>query len=262
MALNEILIKPFVYGSIALFLGKKNDEKISHKWCVYVRGISNEDISTFIKEVTFTLHDSFHNRIRVVSKPPFELYEVGWGEFDIKIQIHLIDETIKPLEIIHQLKLYPNQPNIAPSTKKPVISENYDEIIFVNPKKSLRSALYKSKAGDMDVSMDDINKREEALEKDTINDESKIDNGDNEQMMVDNDKESIQNYTSTNPNYNPNSYIPNIETYFQKIDDSSNLKALEEENSFITKEIHVLKGSLAEKEREIADIKKKIKEIR
>lgn len=260
MSNNEIIIKPIVYGSIALFLGKKKEEKISHKWCVYVRGINNEDISNFIKEVTFTLHNSFYNQIRVVSKPPFEVYEVGWGEFDIKIQIHLIDESIKPIEVIHGLKLYPSQPNIAPSTKKPVVSENYDEIIFVNPKKALRAALYRSNANEMDVDMEDINRKDDVLEKDTVNDESKIDNGDNDQIAVDNDKESSLN--NSNTNLNPNSYIPNIKNYFQRIDDSSNLKQLEEENIFITKEIQALKESLSLKEKDIAEIKKRIKEIR
>src|SRR5436309_2736818 len=95
---NEIIIKPIIYGSIAFWLGKKADETFTHKWCVYVRGVNNEDISYFIKEVVFTLHTSFTNHNRVVNKWPYELYEAGWGEFDIKITIYLIDETLKPLE--------------------------------------------------------------------------------------------------------------------------------------------------------------------
>jgi hypothetical protein len=138
---NEVIIKEIIYGSIAFWLGKKADETVSHKWAVYVRGINNEDISYFIKEVTFTLHSSFNNNVRVVNKFPFELYEAGWGEFDIKITINFIDETIKPAEFIHPLKLYPSQAHVQQSTKKPIVSENYDDIIFINPKKTFREIL-------------------------------------------------------------------------------------------------------------------------
>lgn len=137
---SEIIVKSIVYGSIAFWLGKKADETVSHKWVVYVRGLNNEDISYFIKEVAFTLHASFENHVRVVNKYPFELYEAGWGEFDIKITINFKDESIKPIEFVHPLKLYP-QANISMSTKKPIVSENYEEIIFVNPKPHLRELL-------------------------------------------------------------------------------------------------------------------------
>ena len=102
---NTIIIKPIIYGSIAFNLGKKNPEKekVSHKWCAYVRGVQNEDISNFIKEVHFKLHDSFKNPERIITSWPFELYEVGWGEFDIRIKIYLIDETLKPIDLIHSL---------------------------------------------------------------------------------------------------------------------------------------------------------------
>ena len=87
---NEIITKPFIYGSIAMYLGKKGQQNNSYKWCVYVRGVHNENISNFIKEVQFTLHDSFENKVRVIPKWPFELYETGWGEFEIKIKIFII----------------------------------------------------------------------------------------------------------------------------------------------------------------------------
>lgn len=136
----EIVSKSIVYGSIAFWLGKKSEQNLTHKWCVYVRGNNNEDISYFVKEVVFTLHATFENNVRTITKWPFELYASGWGEFDIKITIHLIDESIKPIEFIHFLKLYPPA-NQTPSTKKPIVSEFFDEIVFVNPKKHLRECL-------------------------------------------------------------------------------------------------------------------------
>lgn len=59
----------------------------SHKWTVYVRGATNEDLSAVIKRVVFQLHPSFTNPMRVVESPPFELSECGWGEFEIAISI-------------------------------------------------------------------------------------------------------------------------------------------------------------------------------
>lgn len=56
---GEVIDRPIVYGSIATPLPKKNEDQHTHKWTVYVRGINNEDISYFIKSVTFRLHESF-----------------------------------------------------------------------------------------------------------------------------------------------------------------------------------------------------------
>ena len=36
-------------------------------------------------QVTFTLHPSFKNPVRVKEVPPYEVTESGWGEFDIGI---------------------------------------------------------------------------------------------------------------------------------------------------------------------------------
>ena len=175
---NEIIIKPFIYGSIAMYLGKKGQQNNSYKWCVYVRGVHNENISNFIKEVQFTLHDSFENKVRVIPKWPFELYETGWGEFEIKIKIFLVDETIKPLEVVHPLKLFPQQSHIAPSIKRPVIEENYDEIIFVNPKPHIRELLMKKYDSNLSLNKND--------------DEKNYDNGDGMNIDEGDDNNSIE----------------------------------------------------------------------
>jgi YEATS domain-containing protein 4 len=59
----------------------------SHKWTVYVRGASNEDLTAVVKRVVFQLHPSFNNPTRVVESPPFEVSECGWGEFEIAITL-------------------------------------------------------------------------------------------------------------------------------------------------------------------------------
>lgn len=83
--------KGIIYGNIAFSLGKKADKESTHKWICYLRGHNNEDISYFVSKVTFTLHSTFENSVRVISSPPFEIHEVGWGEFEINISVSFID---------------------------------------------------------------------------------------------------------------------------------------------------------------------------
>ncbi|XP_038692987.1 transcription initiation factor TFIID subunit 14b-like isoform X2 [Tripterygium wilfordii] len=125
---------PIVYGNIAFWLGKKANEYQSHKWTVYVRGATNEDLGVVIKRVVFQLHSSFNNPTRVVESPPFELSESGWGEFEIAITLFFHNDVCdKPLNLFHHLKLYPEDESGPMSMKKPVVVESYDEIVFPEP---------------------------------------------------------------------------------------------------------------------------------
>ncbi|KAG6651633.1 hypothetical protein I3843_06G121400 [Carya illinoinensis] len=125
---------PIVYGNVSFWLGKKASEYQSHKWTVYVRGATNEDIGVVIKRVVFQLHSSFKNPTRVVESPPFELSEAGWGEFEIAITLYFhIDLCDKPLTLYHHLKLYPEDESGPMSSKKPVVAECFDEIAFPEP---------------------------------------------------------------------------------------------------------------------------------
>lgn len=134
----------------------------SHRWTVYVRGATNEDIGVVIKRVVFQLHPSFNNPTRVVESPPFELQECGWGEFEIAISLFFHSDVCdKPLDLwvvfalryfvglsdklcslliwwfvlfrYHHLKLYPEAESGPKSTKKPVVMESYNEIVFPEP---------------------------------------------------------------------------------------------------------------------------------
>jgi YEATS domain-containing protein 4 len=78
MPLKYLNIFYIVYSSI---------RSQSHKWTVYVRGATNEDLGVVIKRVIFQLHPSFNNPTRVVESPPFEISECGWGEFEIAISL-------------------------------------------------------------------------------------------------------------------------------------------------------------------------------
>ncbi len=52
-----------------------------------------------------------------MESPPFEVAEVGWGEFDIGIKIHFHDTREQPVSLAHHLRLFPD-PNAPPPPKK------------------------------------------------------------------------------------------------------------------------------------------------
>uniref|UniRef100_A0A5B6ZCH6 Putative transcription initiation factor TFIID subunit 14b n=1 Tax=Davidia involucrata TaxID=16924 RepID=A0A5B6ZCH6_DAVIN len=125
---------PIVYGTISFWLGRKASESQSHKWTVYVRGATNEDLGVVIKRAVFQLHPSFSNPLRVVESPPFELSECGWGEFEIAISLFFHSDVCdKQLDLFHHLKLYSEDESGPQSTKKPVVVESYNEIVFPDP---------------------------------------------------------------------------------------------------------------------------------
>jgi len=135
---------PIVYGNISYFLGKKAEEGKTHRWTCYIRGLQGENLTYFIKKVVFTLHPSFPNSKRVIEKPPFEVTEVGWGEFEVGIKVHFVDSTEHPVDLFHPLKLYPPEGQIQ-NQKKPIVSEHYDEIIFNQPREELYNIILENK---------------------------------------------------------------------------------------------------------------------
>lgn len=235
---NRIYVKPIVYGSCAFWLGKKADETASHKWCVFVRGNNNEDITSVVKEVAFTLHSSFTNPVRRLTTSPFEIYESGWGEFEIKIQITLHDPSLRVLEFSHALKLYPFLSHQTQSTKKPVMSESYDEIIIINPKVEY---------------FPNIDDEVQIIKKVEMKEEKESDNKQDESQM---DNDEIAQTDNVNP-----SYFSGIEGFFQPISDETQYRQLQEVNTFVTKEIEKMKFALEQNDIEMNTIKKNIKEL-
>ena len=90
---DEEFIVPISYGSVAYWLGKKADEYHSHEWTVFVRGQNNIDLQEVVESVTFQLHPSFAEPKRVLTEPPYEVTETGWGEFEIGIEIKFRPEV-------------------------------------------------------------------------------------------------------------------------------------------------------------------------
>lgn len=128
------IVKPIVYGNIATPFGKKREEdNHTHQWTVYVKPYKNEDMSTYVKKVHFKLHESYRDCNRIVDKPPYEVTETGWGEFEIVIKIYFNDPNERlPVTLHHLLKLFPPGPE-ALLGKKNFVSEFYEEIIFQDP---------------------------------------------------------------------------------------------------------------------------------
>lgn len=96
-----------------------------------------------------------------IEKPPFEVTETGWGEFDIAIKIFFIPEASeKPISFTHHLKLHPwpldpalvpvplpdgSIPEPAPDAPKivlsPIHSWQYEEIVFSEPTEAFYTVL-------------------------------------------------------------------------------------------------------------------------
>ncbi len=127
------MTKPIIIGNMARYFGKKRDEDgHTHEWTCFLRPYKSEDLSVFVKKVQFKLHESYVNPVRVLSRPPYEVSETGWGEFEIIVKIFFHDPAEKPITIYHLLKLFQSDPAVI-AGKKNVISETYDELVFTDP---------------------------------------------------------------------------------------------------------------------------------
>lgn len=132
--------REFVHGSIAWWLGPDADPSHSHRWTVYVRSLSpDDDLSTIVRKVVFHLHESFASPVRVVLNPPFEVTEHGWGEFVCHIKVYFHDRNEHPVEFNHPISLF--HPTGQLSVKKPVLTEFYDEFVFVDPSENTLARL-------------------------------------------------------------------------------------------------------------------------
>ncbi|XP_029633654.1 YEATS domain-containing protein 4 [Octopus sinensis] len=135
------IIKPIVYGNIARYFGKKREEDgHTHQWTVYVKSFRNEDLSNYVKKVHFKLHESYPNQNRVVTKPPYEVTETGWGEFEVVIKIYFNDSNERPVTLYHLLKLFQSETDIMLG-KKSLVCEFYDELMFQDPTQMMHQLL-------------------------------------------------------------------------------------------------------------------------
>lgn len=78
-----------------------------------------------------------------MAKPPFEVTETGWGEFEVAIRIYFVDPNERPVTIYHHLRLFQTDP--ANPTQmivlKRIVAEHYEEVIFQDPSQLMNSLL-------------------------------------------------------------------------------------------------------------------------
>lgn len=147
---HHIIHKPIVFGTHAVYLGKKSPDNKTHKWCCYVRAVSGEDLSRFIAKVEFQIDESFPVPNIQISKPPFEIHQTGWGQFAIGIKLFFRDPIHKPVEVAKELILYDDLP---PSSKRPLIREDYNELVFVQPSEKFLKMLLTPEEGGIPTEM-------------------------------------------------------------------------------------------------------------
>ncbi|CAG8538490.1 3242_t:CDS:10 [Paraglomus occultum] len=105
------LKRRIIVGNISKWIPPdKRHQKLkdyTHQWMIYVVGPPNaSNVSSFIRKVRFTLHQSYKPyHIVDVVEPPFQLSRLGWGEFPVRIQLFFVDKRNKPVELVHSLKL-------------------------------------------------------------------------------------------------------------------------------------------------------------
>jgi len=145
------IVKSIVFGNVARYFGKKREEDgHTHQWTVYLKPFHSEDMSVYVKKVNFKLHESYANANRVVVKPPFEVTETGWGEFEVIIKIYFVDPNERPVTIYHLLKLFQTEADIMLG-KKNLVSEFYDELVFQDPSVVMQHLLYQLQPGSPDI---------------------------------------------------------------------------------------------------------------
>lgn len=90
---TETLVRLRV-GHVTKKLPHPTEQQHTHRWTVFVRATGEEFAdNSFVRSVTFNLHDSFENPIVKVKQPPFEVTRTGWGGFMMVIGIQLAGVT-------------------------------------------------------------------------------------------------------------------------------------------------------------------------
>lgn len=135
---------PILYGNNAYRLKPEMRKENTppdhtHEWTVFFKPvIKNIDLTPLIKKVTFKLHETYENSVRSVEKPPYQVTETGWGEFEIIIKVHFhagleLGINEKNFQIFHALKLHPFNAQRVVKESGEVHSVLYDELVFQEP---------------------------------------------------------------------------------------------------------------------------------
>lgn len=107
------------------------EEWITRTWVIALRRLHSSFIVLLMSQVEVQIWVRY---ITVITSYPFVIQEKGWGQFEIQIKIYLKGSFESPLVVNHMLKLYSSSNQNTPLSKKPVVHEQQDEMVFVNPK--------------------------------------------------------------------------------------------------------------------------------
>uniref|UniRef100_A0A0N5BX37 AHD domain-containing protein n=1 Tax=Strongyloides papillosus TaxID=174720 RepID=A0A0N5BX37_STREA len=109
--ITKNIIAKFCIGHYSEKFKKPNEHGHTHKWLLFVRHINRSVIKDkdFISKVTYKLHPSFPNNVRIFKDPPFELSETGYGSFPLDVEIKFTGIK-KVYNIKYQLELTLGEP--------------------------------------------------------------------------------------------------------------------------------------------------------
>lgn len=141
---NVSISVPVLYGNHAVKLApEKRTERTpvdhTHEWTVFFKPvIAGFDLTPLLKKVTFKLHETYDTPVRSVERPPYQVTETGWGEFEVIIKLHFhagseLSINEKNFQIFHGLKLHPFNPQLPTRPNGEVHLVLYDELVFLEP---------------------------------------------------------------------------------------------------------------------------------
>ncbi|CAR65363.1 DEHA2A05478p [Debaryomyces hansenii CBS767] len=184
---NVSIAVPVLYGNHSVRLApEKRTEKTppdhTHEWTIFFKPVlDNIDLTPLIKKVTFKLHETYDTPVRSIEKPPYQVTETGWGEFEIIIKLHFhsgaeLGINEKNFQIFHGLKLHPFNPQHPPKENGEVHSVLYDELVFQEPTEKVFEILTQKPSNLLPYKLSDESKRDqEYVRPDEIDELARLD---------------------------------------------------------------------------------------
>jgi len=90
------------HAEIAPLADADPERQNSHKWAMFITSDSDVNLKDFIDDVTYRLHPTFMPKSCTVTDPPYAIDRIGWGTFQIGIDIKLKSGQLVQLQ--HNLK--------------------------------------------------------------------------------------------------------------------------------------------------------------
>merc|ERR1712096_9577 len=126
----------------------------THDWEVWVRNPNDGRIEHFLDKVVFTLHHTFENSVRKVTKPPFMVQEQGYGSFPILIDLYFkapkgsnLDKT----RVVYELVLQPQKNPLEPDYKREYSLRRLEKMQFPTKDEDFKRRLLKGGARMVEV---------------------------------------------------------------------------------------------------------------